>query len=370
MADEPAPTTGTDAIAALDAFLAGVMQRATIPGLGLAVMQDGQMRINAAFGHASLELGVPATPATVFPIASVTKAFTAVLVMQAVEAGRLALDDHLGELVEGQRGGAPGDLPAPLPADWQAVTVRQMLSHVSGLPDVIADPMSVSWLAEARGPALEAAAALPMQFEPGTEWSYNQTNYVLLGALVERLSGQPFGALLAETILAPLGLTATRFGDARELVTGRGPWYSRLDLTGPEPRLAESIHPTWVTYPVFAQPCAGLNTTALELATFVDAVAGGRLLDPGTVATMWQPMRLRDGRPAGPDPSSAVGLGWIVEELAGRTLVGASGGGSVAFRHAVADRLTVAVLTNCQGANPDGIATAVVARLLGLDPAG
>jgi CubicO group peptidase (beta-lactamase class C family) len=342
----------------LDALLAGAMERALIPGLAVAVVRDGRTLALRALGRASLELDVAARPDSVFPIASVTKAFTSVLVMKAVEDGRLSLDDRLADLA--------GDLVRPLPAAWRPVTVRQMLAHISGLPDLIASPLTVSWLADEREGALAAAAALPMQFEPGTEWRYNQTNYVLLGAILEGLHDRPFDEILSGTILAPLGLGATTYGDARDVVAGRGPWYTRLDLGGPEPRLADHVRPAWLTYPPFAHPCAGLNSTAAELAAFVDAVAGGRLLSPDTVKALWQVPVLADGRPAGPDPTSSVALGWLVEDLAGHTLAGGTGGGSVAFRHAVGERLTVAVLTNLQGGMPDAIATLVVALAMGV----
>lgn len=333
----------------VDALVRAAMDRATIPGVAVAAIRRGEVVHDAAYGRASLELDVPATPATVFPIASVTKLFTATLVMREVEAGRLDLDGPIGALL------------ADLPAAWSAMTPRQLLAHMSGLPDVIVDPLAGTWLADRYDAAIAAAAVQPMAFEPGAAWSYNQTNFVLLAAAVERLAGQPLAALVEATILGPLGLTATSYGDARDVVPGRGPWYSRIDFSGPQPRLAERLHAIWVPYPPLAHPCAGLNTTAIELARFVDAVASGRLLAPATCAAMWTPQQLRDGTPAGPDPSSPMGLGWIVESLDGRTLVGGSGGATVAVRHCVPDGLTVAVLTNCQGCDPDGLATAIVA---------
>lgn len=337
----------------LDAIVRPAMQRASIPGLVVAVLRDGKTIEEAAFGKASLELDVAATPATVFPIASVTKLFTAALVMQQVEQGRLGLDDRAGDL-----------LP-DLPEAWRGVTLRQMLAHTSGLPDVIANPMTGEWLAATRDAALAKAAALPMQFAPGTGWSYNQTNYVLLAAIVERLAGRPLEAQLQTAILEPLAMQATRWGDAAVVVPGRGPWYSRLDFSGPEPRLARAVHPTWVAYPDFVHACAGLNTTAVELARFVDAVASGKLLKPATVERMWQAQTLLDGKPAGMDAAMRMGLGWLIEDLDGGAIVGGTGGATVALRHAVAERLTVVVLTNCQGSDADGLATAILKHFLG-----
>lgn len=340
---------------AIDPVVRAAVERASIPGLVVAVLRRGVVAHHAAHGVVSLELGVPAALDSVFPLASITKVFTATLAMRQVEDGALALDAPIAAHL------------AALPPAWGGVTPRQLLAHTSGLPDVLVDPMAGTWLAETRDEALAAAFARPMDFAPGTAWAYNQTNYVLLGALVERLGGAPLEAQLEAAVLRPLGMASTSYGDARVVVPGRGPWYSRIDFSGPVPRRAERIHPIWVTYPAVARPCAALNATALDLARFVDAVAAGRILSPATVAAMWQPQLLRDGAPAGPDPTSGMGLGWIVEADAegGRTLVGGSGGATSAFRHAVGEGLTVVVLTNCQGGDPDGLATAIALRLLG-----
>jgi CubicO group peptidase (beta-lactamase class C family) len=346
--------TAQDRTDSIDGYIHQTMESRSIPGLALTILRDGKIVTEASYGLASLELGIPVTPKSVFPIASVTKVFTASLVMKMIEEGAFRLDDRLGDLMD-------------VPDAWRAVTVRQMLSHTSGLPDVIVNPMTGVWLADSRDSALAKAAKLPMQFEPGAAWSYNQTNEVLLGAIMEKKSGKNFDSLITERILEPAGLNATVFGDSRDVVHGRGPWYSRLDFSGPEPRLAENIHLIWVEYPMFVHPCAALNTTATELARFVDQIAAGRILSPSTVETMWKRQTLRDGKPVGMDPETGMGLGWIVEELGGRTVVGGTGGATVAFRHAVEAKVTVVVLTNCQGANPDGIATEVLLRILETD---
>lgn len=336
----------------VDGYCRSAVAGSTVPGIAAAVLRDGVVLHNEAYGLASIELGVPVTPATIFPIASVTKVYTATLVMRWVESGQLGLDDPIGTHLR------------QLPEAWRGVTIRQLLSHTSGLPDAISNPMTGTWLAEDGGAALAAMAELPLQFAAGQAWSYNQTNFLLLGMVVEMLAGMPFDPHLVDVLLRPLSLQATVFGDARVVVAGRGPWYSRIDFSGPQPRLATSVYPIWVPYPPFTHPCAGLNTTALDLASFVDAIAAGRVLAPATVAAMWQRQHLTDGSPAGMDPDTGMGLGWIVEDLNGREVVGGSGGASVAFRHAVAQRVTVVVLTNCQGANPDGMAGEILGKVL------
>ncbi|HZL85443.1 MAG TPA: serine hydrolase domain-containing protein [Candidatus Krumholzibacteria bacterium] len=352
------PTLISFAIAdPIDDIVRAAMEKRSIPGLALTIVKEGQTVKDAVYGQANVELGVAVTPQTLFPIASVTKVFTASLIMKMVEQKALSLDDVVGNSIPN------------LPETWKPVTVRQMLAHTSGLPDVIVNPITGEWLAQTRDETLAKAAALPMQFEPGTAWSYNQTNYILLGMILESKSGKSFETLVADSIFVPLEMKSTVFGDARTIVPGRGAWYSRIDFSGPQPRLSETPYPTWVTYPPFVHTCAGLNTSAAELARFVDAVAMGKLLTPQTVASMWQRQKLKDGTPAGMDEATGMTLGWIYEEYDGHPWIGGTGGATVAFRHDVEAKLTVVVLTNCQGADPDGLATEILQRTAeGQDP--
>jgi CubicO group peptidase (beta-lactamase class C family) len=348
-------TTHSHAIAdAATALADSAVRDGRFVGAGIAVMQRGTTLLDSAHGRASLELAVPAAPSTVYPIASITKVFTATLTMLASAEGVLGLDQNLGVVW------------AECPPAWSGVTLRQMLTHTSGLPDVLADPMAGTWVAGDANAALATVTGLPLQFESGTEWRYNQTNYVLLGRLLEAAYAQSFELLVSERLLAPLQLENTTYGDSSAVVPGRGPWYSRIDFSGEEPRLASEPHVAWVLYPTFARPCAGLNCTAGELARFVDALARAEMLNAETRDAMWRPQQLADQSPILADPTTRFALGWLVEELRGEDVVGGTGGASCAFRHAVGSGITVAVLTNTQGANADAMATQILELALSL----
>ena len=318
------------------------MQKDRLPAVSVAIVQGGKELFAKAYGLASIELQVPAAPDTVFAIASVTKVFTATVVAQLVEQKKLSFDQTVGDVL--------ADLPEP----WRKVTVRQLLSHTSGLPDVIVDPVRGTWLGSTRSDAIAKASALPLQFPAGTSWSYNQTNYLLLGMMVEKIAGLPFDAVVQQRLLQPLQLRATTFGDAAQVVAHRATWYTGIDWDGQQPRRSKELHPAFVTYPAFMHTAAALNTTARELAAFVEAVASGKVIGGALRDAMWTAVALADGTTFRLEGTLGMGLGWMVDDREHHRAVGGSGGSSVAFRHFVDDKLTVVVLSNLQGHDPDG----------------
>jgi CubicO group peptidase (beta-lactamase class C family) len=337
----------------VDAYVQQQMAAQKIPSVQVAVRQHGKLLASAAYGTASLELGVRAQPSHVYALASATKPFTAVAVGLLVDEGKLAFDDTLGAL-----------LPA-MPAAWRGVTVAQLLGHTSGLPDLVRDPMTLDLVAPTRDSALAVLATMPMQAAPGAAWSYNQTNYVLLGMIVERLGGVPFPEFVSARVLRPLSLASLSFGDSHDVVASRVPWYSAI-ARGADGRLRRAPEPrvTYVAYPTFMRTAAGLNGTAADVARFVEAVAEGKLVKPATRDRLWTAVPLADGKPFRMDGQLGVGLGWLVDDTPGRRWVGGTGGSSVAYHHYRESGLTVVVLTNLQGVDPDALVDGVAALYL------
>lgn len=329
--------------ARIDSYIKTEMEKNSIPGLSVVVTRKGDVLHHGSYGVADLQLQAPVTSNTVFPLASITKTFAATAVMQLVEKGKLSLDATLASLVPNA------------PAGWGTVTVSQMLGHTSGLPDVVVNPVAGTWVGDSLEDALVKLGRMPLQSKPGEAWSYNQTNYMLLGMIVEAASGLPFVQYLDKNVLAPLAPAKFIYGDSKVIVPGRGTWYSMIDFSSGRPRKASAIYPTAVTYPTFVQTAAGLNGTALDLATFVDAIAAGRLIRKETADRMWTAVKLADGTTFRMEKTLGVGLGWIVDDIPGHPSVGGTGGSSVAFRHFRDDDLTVVVLTNLQGIDPDAM---------------
>jgi CubicO group peptidase (beta-lactamase class C family) len=194
-ADGPKP----DPVARIDAVAREYgYDRPDAPGMSLLVIKDGKVLFKKAYGLADVEAKVPNTTATNFRLASVTKQFTAMAVLILVERGKLRLDSRLTDL-----------LP-DFPAYGRDVTVRHLLGHTSGLPDAFD-------LAPAgRGEQLRDRDLLEIlrrqtagEFPPGSRYRYSNTGYVVLGLIVEKVSGEPFAAFLKRNIFDPLGMSGT-----------------------------------------------------------------------------------------------------------------------------------------------------------------
>jgi CubicO group peptidase (beta-lactamase class C family) len=342
----------------LDAYVKDEMRKRHIPGLSLVVLHDGQVIKRKGYGLASVELSVPAAPETVYQLASTTKIFTGTAVMLLVEEGRLSLDERVTKLLAG------------LPAAWDDITVRHCLTHTSGLPDAVLSDDTDEVIAPTGPEALRKLSAMPLLSTPGEKWEYNQTGYMLLGMIVEKLSGQTFEEFLARRFFRPLGMTSTVFGDSGAVVRGRSSLYTRYVLR--EGKLVDSpdqrLRTTQFIYPDYLHTGAGLNSSASDMAKWDAALSAGRVLKQSTLASMWTAVKLKDGRAFRFDDSTlGYGGGWMVDDTPGHKSVGHTGGDSTAYIRFLDDRLSVIVLTNCQGAGPDdivgGVATLYVPAL-------
>jgi CubicO group peptidase (beta-lactamase class C family) len=186
----------------VDRYVATQMQRLQIPGMAVAVVKDGRIVLDRSYGTASVEFAVPVANDTVFAINSVTKAFTGVAAMREVQLGRLDLAAPVERYLK--------DLPASL----ARVTIRQLLSHTSGLPDILRAP-TVETDDAAAWDWLRTQAPL---FAPGTRFHYCQTNYMLVQRIVNQLEGRAPDAPLAEEQLRVAGMTSTAYGDTYSVI--------------------------------------------------------------------------------------------------------------------------------------------------------
>ncbi|KQM26272.1 hypothetical protein ASE57_10990 [Sphingomonas sp. Leaf11] len=326
----------------LATFLKTKMQQERIPALQVAVVQRGKIVASAAYGVADVEHGVPATTSSIFSINSCTKAFTGVAIMQLAEAGKLRTDDPVSQYLD------------DLPQAWRAITIRQVLSHVSGLPNIIGDKEQVI------GDGTEASAwaavkKLPLEFKAGERYRYNQTGYVMLGRVIEKLGGMPFAAFIEKNQFAPAGMMHTRFGDSSDVVPLTARSYSYLANTDGVWRSGDRLMATYATFPGYFRTAAGILSTADDVARWLIALQSGKLLkDKASVAALWTPVVLNDGTTAGTNELlNGSGLGWPVTMRTEHPAAGPIGGMRSAFFVYPKDDLSVVVLTNLQGANPE-----------------
>ncbi|MEZ4587542.1 MAG: serine hydrolase domain-containing protein [Gemmatimonadales bacterium] len=315
------------------------------PAVSIAVTRGGDTLVTGGWGFADLENQVPATAATVYQIGSVTKQFTSTAVMQEVERGRVELDEAIGTY-----------LPS-LPAAWKPVTVRQLLNHTSGIPSYTA--LGPSWIrrwGEEMSPDTLVAltASKPMDFEPGTKWSYNNSGYVVLGMLIEKVTGRTWAEDVVARFSEPLGLPDTRWCDVSPIIPRRAHGYS------PDGRGFKNA-----AFLAMSQPYAAgaLCATVGDLARWNNLLHGGKVVSAKSYTAMTTP----EGAAAkGP---LQYGFALARDTLGGKTMI-AHNGGISGFLSENAwfpeSRTSVTVLTNTGAGNPGNLMRQVARAALGL----
>jgi CubicO group peptidase (beta-lactamase class C family) len=324
----------------VDDYVLTVMAGRKIPGVSVAVLRDGKVVKSKGYGFANLEHDVAATPDTIYQSGSVGKQFTAAGILMLAEEGKLGLDDRLSKhFAEG-------------PSSWHRITIRHLLTHTSGLKDYGSDEIDFrkDYTEEEY---LDVIRRMPIEFEPGTQWSYSNTGYLLLGILTSRLAGRHWSEFLAERLFAPLGMTTARVISERDLVMHRAAGYE-LDEKG-DVKNQEWVAPS-------ANRCAdgALYLSVKDLAAWDAALQAGTFLAPASLEAWWAPVSLANGT------TFPYGFGWGIEEQRGYRLI-EHGGSWQGFRAAIAryveQGLTVVVLSNLAQAQPETMAHEIAGLL-------
>jgi D-alanyl-D-alanine carboxypeptidase len=341
---EPVKATSTSGsyIVSVDEYIQGRMHKRHIPGVSVAIVQDGKVVLAKGYGAANVELSVSATENTVYQLASVTKTFTATAIMLLALEGKLGLDDKI-----------TARLP-DLPAAWGAVTIRQLLNHTSGIKSYtsVRDFFKTVRKDYTQREILDLVAKEPLEFAPGEKWSYNNSGYFLLGMLIEKVTGKKYGDFLDERIFKPLGMLQTRANDLHAVIPNRAQGYA---WDGKELRNGEYVSPT--------QPFSAgmLVSTVGDLVKWDAALRTEAPLTKSALEEMWTPTKLKKGGEAD------YGFGWSIGKVAGHRLIGHGGGipgFSTQLSRFVDDNLTVIVLTNADNGNAGAIARGIAGRLV------
>ncbi|HEY9650339.1 MAG TPA: serine hydrolase domain-containing protein, partial [Coleofasciculaceae cyanobacterium] len=182
----------------IDDYIQATMAREHIPGLSVAVIQEGEPILVKGYGLANVEHSVPATEDTVYEIASIGKTFTATVTMMLVEEGVISLNDWIVDYLDNP------------PEAWHPVTLKHILSHQSGIPSYTdaKNYWDITRLDLSKAEILALISELPLKFQPGDYSAYDNTGYYLLGLMLEKVTGQTYGELLRDRIFAPLGMNA------------------------------------------------------------------------------------------------------------------------------------------------------------------
>ena len=325
--------------AKIDAFANEALAAHQGVGFSIAVAR-GDRLVAKGYGFADAAKHTPATADTVYRIGSVTKQFTAVAILQLAERGAIDLHDDIHKYVE---------LPS-----GPVITLENLLTHTSGIADYTALPnwKEISNKPMKRSELVAQFASKPMAFAPGERWAYSNSNYYLLGLVIEKVTKQSYADAIRERVLRPAGMAASGYCD--DTMAKRAEGY-KIKPGGPVP-----ADPLDMAHPYAA---GALCSTAGDLIAWQRALEAGKLVSKATLAKMRTMAKVTAGTPTG------YGYGVFLGELDGHARVG-HGGGINGFISMLArypaDDLTIAVLGNAETDAPEKLETRIARAALGL----
>ncbi len=343
----PAAALPTNFKAQADSIVAKAIQ-ADEPGVAIIVTQHGKTVYQAGRGLADLDKKIAITPDTVFRLGSITKQFTSSAILKLVEQGKISLDDPLSKYLPGY------------PEPGGTATVRQLLNHTSGIMPYTAIPGFMSEGKTGRPYTTTELIATfkdhPVQFKPGEKWEYNNSGYVLLGAILEKVTGKSWDSAVQDLIVGPLKLKTIRGGIAEDDTSRMAKGYTRR---------GDKIAPSMKIHMSVPQAAGALIGTVGDLARWADALHHGRVLSAASYAAMTGLTTTADGQ------TSPYGFGMGTSDIRGQRTIGHSGGifGFATDSAYLPDEdIFVAVFANTDdGPSPGMIMRRVAAAALG-DP--
>lgn len=325
----------------VEGFVKQQMEARHFPGASVGILKDGKVLLAQGYGHANVETDTPATTDTVYGILSVTKQFTAAAILLLDAGGKLALDDPLAKY-----------LP-DMPETWRPVTVRQLLAHASGIPEYTDVPDFFTHIRDAATPQelLAPVEQRPLQFAPGTGSRYSNSNYYLLGLIVERVTKESLAECLDERVFTPAAMHATRLNDPRDIIPNRAGAYQWIGTNVDRPPPVVSgyhgcknvLQNAIYVSPTRLWAAGGAVSSVNDLLRWEQTLDAGKVLTPALRAEMARPFRLADGS------LTEFGLGVELGEIKGHRFSGCQGNGigcNAAVLRFAGERVTVIVLCN------------------------
>lgn len=330
--------------AAIDASI-GALYKPNEPGATVIVVKDGKTVFRKAYGLADSATGKPMSADMSLRLGSITKQFTATAILMLAEEGSLALTDDITRFFP------------DYPTGDRKITVEHLLTHTSGIVSYTSKPGYVTSMAQDLSVAgmIDSFKNDPLEFEPGTRYSYNNSGYFLLGAIIENVSGQPYAKFVEQRIFTPLGMTNTAYEGFERGKAPRALGHSR------DGQAYGRSAPLSMTQPYAA---GALVSTVDDLARWDNAITAGRLLKPASWKRAFTPYTLADGT------STGYGYGWQVGQVLGTPTIAHGGGinGFLTYAQRLPEhKVFVAVLSNADGglANPNMVADKAAAIAIG-----
>ncbi|MCQ9641618.1 beta-lactamase family protein [Chryseobacterium sp. WG14] len=326
----------------IDIFIKSKMEQLRIPGLQLGIIRNGKLEKITSYGFANIEHHAVTQNQTVFSINSMTKAFVGVAILQLQEQGKLKTDDPISKYLN------------DIPEKWKTITIKQLLSNTSGLPNNIDEKEQVlgdgteekNW---------EMVRELPMESVPGSRFSYNQTGYYILGTIITQLSGKHFTKFIEENQFKRCQMLITQFGDSNDIIENSAGAYSTIINKDGKWINDRNLHNVFVNFPIFFRTATGILSSAEDISKWLIALQDGKLFQSEkSLKELFTTVKLNDGSIGGFNKlTNGYALGWPTVVRSEHPAAAPVGGMRSALFVYPEDRLSVIVLTNLQGANPE-----------------
>lgn len=314
------------------------------PGAAIAVVKDGSVVHRAGYGLANVEWRVPIQPDTVFRLASITKQFTAVAIMILAEQGKLSVDDLITKFFP------------DYPTSGHYITIHHLLTHTSGIFSYTSSLEALKNLLSDKTPQeiCDGFCRVPFDFKPGARFLYNNSGYVLLGMIIEKLSGMSYADFIQKHIFDPLGMTKSYYLSSEPIVACRASGYDE------GPNGIQNARYLSMTQPYSA---GALGSTVDDLVLWDRGLTENRLISAETLAKMHVATKLDDGTPVD------YGYGWSLGPYQGHRSYH-HGGGIFGFSTYILrfpdDDLSIVVLSNYSSFDSTKLTAMIARRMLGL----
>lgn len=318
-----------------------------IPGCGIVVIKNGQTVLSEFFGLSDYAFSVPADSSTIFSINSLSKIFAGTAVMQLVEDGKIKLSNPISDYLD------------DLPNTWKGITIRQLLSHTSGLPDI--EDIQNGGLIGGKGEkiAWEKVKNEKIRFKAGESFDYIQTNYVLILKLIEKVSGMTYLKFLQKNQFDQIGINKEIiFGSSFESIQNKSSTYSYYEKnkqTGQYEK-GERLFEISEDFSPLVWADAGAFATTNALTKWVKALKNDMFITSKSRKETWTAVPLNDGEYGGFGGFlNGYGYGWPVIMRENHPAVAPIGGGRASLIIYPDDELTIILLTNLTGSSPQKI---------------
>lgn len=315
----------------IDDLVQNDMQARHIPGLALEIVQNGAIVKESAYGLADIDKKTAVFQQTMFEIGPLTRLITATAVLQLVDQGKVSLDDKVSKYVVNP------------PDAWSDVTVRELLAQTSGIKDCD-EVMPLATRVQKNMTVDETLALvgkLPLDFTPGSQWESSNSNYLLLGKIVEKASGEVYGEYVSKEILQPEGMTFTHLANPKAAFPALAKGYA-LDIDGtPKPAAAATALGEWSAGSIVAG--------ASDLGKWDVALDGGKMVSQASVDEMFKPYPLTN------NTQVECCLGWTLRHPEGHNIAECGGATTGFMAHLcrdIDDHIEIVILTNDANVDP------------------